>query len=295
MNKSKPLAFKMVIPWLFVLPGLIFTAFFRYYPIIRAIWMSLFKYDIANPPGVFIWFKNYIDVIKLEEFKNAWINTLWFLLLTIILTFFIPIIQAIFLSEIRKKARRLFNIIYIIPALIPISVNVILWKWIWNPQYGIANFITNALGLGRYAWLSDAGLTKFCIIFPGIIGGGVAVLLYLAAILAIPKEILEAAQIDGCTGWQRIFYIVLPNIKFLIMIQFVTTTILILQLLDQPLQFTHGGPAGASTSVGLLIYKTSLETFSQARFGRSSAIGMILFVFIAIATLIYLILNRKSS
>ncbi len=295
MNKSKTLTFKMVIPWLFVLPGLIFTIYFRYYPIIRASWMSLFKYDIANPPGVFVWFKNYIDVIKLEEFKNAWNNTLWFLLLTIILTFFIPIIQAIFLSEIRKKSRRLFTAIYIIPALIPISVNIILWKWIWNPEYGIANFITKALGLGQHAWLSSADLTKFCIIFPGIIGGGVAVLLYLAAILAIPSEISEAAQIDGCTGWQEIFYIVLPNIKFLIMIQFVMTTILTLQLLDQPLQFTYGGPAGASTSVGLLIYKTSFDAFSQARFGRSSAIGMILFVFIAIATVIYLVLNRKNS
>jgi len=295
MDKLKYFSSKRTMPWLFVLPGLIFTLFFRYYPIIRAFWISLFDYDIANPPGIFIWFKNYFNIIKLQEFKNAWINTLWFLVLTVIITFFIPIIQAIFLSEIKNNSTKLFSTIYIIPALVPLSVNVILWKWIWNPGYGIANFISKALGFGHYTWLSDVDLTKFCIIFPGIIGGGAAVLLYLAAILAIDKEILEAAQIDGCTGWQKIFYIVLPNIKFLIVIQFVITTILSLQILDQPLQFTYGGPAGASTSVGLLIYKTSFDAFSQARFGRSSAIGMVLFFFIAIVTLIYLTLDRKSS
>lgn len=292
MKKSnKEIIKSKISPWLFVLPGIIFTAWLKYYPIFKALYISMFNYDVVNPPGRFVGLKNYKDILSQQMYWKAWENTFWFLLITILLTFFIPIIQAIFLNEIIKLKRTLTTI-YLVIALIPISVNVILWKWIWHPDYGIANTILNALGFSSKMWLSDPSLTKFCIIFPSIIGGGVGVLMYLAAIQGIPKEIYESSQIDGCTGWKKIFYMILPNIKFIILIQLVICVINTMQILDAPYQFAAGGPNGASTSMAIYIYKTANENLS---YGRANAASLILFVIIAIITVIQLKMDNTET
>lgn len=282
---------KKIVPWLFVLPGIIFTIWWRYYPISRAIYMSFFDYDVVNPPGKFVGFENYFKIFKLDFYWNAWWNTLWFFVLSVGFTFIIPIIQAIFLSEI-KKGRKFYTLIYLIPAMIPVSVNVILWKWIWHPSFGIANKIVGFLGLDPQLWLSDPEWVKFCIVFPGVLGGGIVVLLYLAAILGIPEEIYESAEIDGCTGWKKVFYIVLPNIKFLISIQLLIMLITVIQLLDAPFQYTGGGPVGASTTMGIFIRDMAYE---QLSFGRANAASVVLFLVIATFSIVQIKLSKSED
>lgn len=283
---------KIIIAWLFVLPGIFFTAWWRYYPILKAMYMSLFDYRVVDPPGQFIGLKNYIDIFHQQYYGNAWKNTLGFLVLIISLTFVIPLIQAIFLSEI-GKGRKLFTTIYLIPALVPVSINVVLWKWIFNPDYGFANELMKLLGLPPQMWLSSLKLVKFCIVFPGLIGGGISVLIYLAAILGVSEEIYEAASIDGCTGWKKIRYIVLPNIKFIISIQLLIGMISAMQLLDGPFQMTGGGPSHASETMGIYIYKTA---YTDLSFGRANAAAVILFFIIALISIIQLLIsNRKTD
>jgi multiple sugar transport system permease protein len=291
VKRKKTKLVKSIIPWLFVLPGIIFTAWLRYIPIISSIIISFFDYDVVNPLGKFIGLGNYKSVLSEASFLNAWKNTFIFMVLIIALTFFIPIIQALFLNEI-IRFRKTFTTIYIIPSIIPVSINVILWKWIWNPDNGIANVITNKLGLGSFLWLSDPRLTKFAIIFPGVIGGGISVLIYLAAIQQISRDLNEAAYIDGCSGWKRLFHITLPNIKFIIMINFILAVISSMQILDAPFQYTSGGPNGVSTSIGLYIYKAANE---DLMYGKSSAAAMILFIVIVILTVLQMKLDKSET
>lgn len=276
---------------LFLLPGMIFTAWLRYYPILRSFYISLFDYDPINAPGEFIGLDNYMNIFTTSYYWDAWKNTFIFLGLNLLLVFFIPIIQAVFLNEL-TKGNKMFTTLYLVTALIPISVNVILWKWIWHPDYGLANQIFTFFGGDAQVWLSDPQLTKFCIIFPGIIGGGVAVLLYLAAIKSIPAEIYECCRIDGGTGWKKVWHIILPNIRFLIVIQLVMTLINTMQILDVPLQYVSGGPSGASTSMGIYIFKTFKE---DLLYGKASAASVVLFFVIGVMTILQMKLDNSEA
>ena len=290
-NISTSLKFKnSIIPWLFVLPALAFTFIFRYYNMGRAFWISLHNYDIGKPPGDFIWFGNYIVLIKDPNFWNSVKNTFIYIILTLVLVFIVPIIQAIFLSEL-DRGRGIFSSLYLIPAVIPLSVTVILWKWIFNPNFGIANSLMDLLGLPHQAWYSDPGLTKFCIVLPGIIGGGFVVLLYLSAIMGISRDLYESAQIDGCSGFKKLYYITLPNISFMIMIQLIMTVVATSQILDSVFQFTLGGPNNASASTAYY----SFDLFNNRLiFGKSTAAAFIMMFFIAIITAVQLKLDKSE-
>lgn len=295
LKKKKPLngyhIKGILVAWMFLLPGITFTLILRYYTIFRAFYLSFFRYNVANPPGEFVGFENFKELFADSYYWNSWKNTLIFLVLVLSLTFFIPIIQALFLEQI-VRVRGLASTVYILPAVIPGTVNIILWKWIWNPEFGVANYIFKIFGSEPMLWLSDKEWVKFCIIFPGIIGGGIGVLLYLAAILGISEDIKEAAKLDGCSGIKRVFYITLPNITFLIFIQMILTTMGALQILDAPYQYTNGGPAHASESLPLLIYNLYNVNFN---YGKGSAASMTLMLIISIITFIQLKLNNHQS
>ncbi len=172
---------------------------------------------------------------------------------------------------------------YLLPALIPTTINVIVWRWVWHPDYGVANQIVQFFGAEPQLWLSDPSLVKFCIIFPGVIGGGINVLLYLSAIQNVSPDIVESAALDGCTGWKRIWYIVLPNIRYIIFIQLIIAVSTTMQMLDAPYMFAAGGPSGASTTQGIYIYNAFNKDMN---YGRGSAASVVLMIVVMIMTMI---------
>ncbi len=259
-------------PWLILMVPILLTLWLKYYPILSAAFISLFDYSPMDPPGVFVGLQNYINMFRTQYYWEAWKNTFIYLALNFLMVFFIPIVQALFLNEL-IRFQKTFTTLYIIPALVPSAVNVIVWKWIWHPDYGIANWIVHLFGGEPQTWLSDPNLTKFCIIFPGVIGGGLSVLLYLSAIQSTSSDIIESASLDGCNGWKRIWYIILPNIRFMIFIQMIMSVISTMQILDVPYMYTSGGPGGASISMGIYIYNTFQQDFN---YGRGSAASVVM-------------------
>lgn len=295
MNKSASRSNwgRKLVPWLFVLPGLAITILLRYATLGTAFFWSLHNVTVSEMPGKFIGVKNYTDLMASAAFSQSFVNTLVFVGLTFLICFPVPIIQALILNEIRhKKTKNWLSTLYIIPAVIPGTIVIVIWRWIWNPQYGIANYLLGLLNLPPQSWLGDPNLVKFCIVFPGILGGGFTVLLYFAAMLGVPDDIIEAASIDGCVGWRKIRFIILPNIKFMISVQVITTMIGTFQIADSIFQYTSGGPAGASNSLGLHIYKLFNEEFI---YGQGSALSIILLVIIAVLTAVQLIVDKSSD
>ena len=276
---------------LFLLPGVVFTLIFRYYTMASSFWLSLHRYDVVNPPGEFVGFENYRTLLANPDFRQSWQVTLLFLIFVYLLNFWVPIVQAIFLSETRI-GRGVFSSLYLIPTVVPTMANVIIWKFIFHPVYGLANRLLDTFGLPPQTWYSDPRLTVFCIVFPGIVGGGFAVLMYLSAIQGVSSEIIEAAKVDGCSSIKRLIYITLPNIKFLIVIQLILTSIGTLQILDPVIQYTMGGPSFASTSVAFLIYDRMQVRFD---YGQATAIAFMLQLAIAILTILQLRLDRSEK
>lgn len=281
---------RKVAPWCILAPPIFFTLWLKYYPIVSAFFISLFKYDPINPPGKFVGFKNYQDMFQMDFYWQSWKNTLIFLLLQLAMCFFIPLIQALLLNELQRLQKGLTTL-YILPALIPTSVNVIIWRWIWHPDYGVANQIVKFFGGEPQAWLSDPELVKFCIIFPGLLGGGLTVLLYLSAIQGISGDILESAALDGCTGFSKITKIILPNISFMVFIQLIMCVITTMQLLDAPYMYASGGPSGSSTTQGIFIY----QAFNQdLNYGRGSAASIILLIVTALLTMVQMHFEKSE-
>jgi len=279
-------------PILFLLPSIIVFFVFKYYPIFDAIYISLFNYDIINPPGRFVGFGNYEEFLGSETFWIAMKNTFIFLILSMAIVFWVPIVQALFLSNIRRF-NGMYRVLYQIPSVLPIVAGVLLWKWMYNPDRGLFNYLLGKIGLGPYGWLNDLHMTKLAIVLPGFFAsGGVGMLLYYAAIKSISSEIFEAAKIDGCGPWRRIGMIILPNITFVILIQFIGFMSGVLLSFDNIFVMTQGGPADASLVVALMIQKTA---FVQSRFGISAALSFFMFIVIVILTVIQFRLQREEE
>ncbi|QGR00094.1 sugar ABC transporter permease [Paenibacillus psychroresistens] len=286
---------KIVIRWvpiLFLTPSIICYLLFKYYPTFRMIYISFFDYNIGNPPGKFVGLDNFIQSLTAATFWHAFGITLIFALLYLLLTFWIPIVQALLLNEIHR-GNVLFRFIYQIPAIAPGVVTVLIWKFMYNPDFGVLNFYLGKIGLGPYLWLNDLHMVKFSIVMPSIFASsGISILLYFSAIRAVSQEILEAAKMDGAGPWRRITAIILPNIRFIILIQFIAFLTGALYTFDNIYVFTQGGPSNSTMVASILVFNSA---FNELRFGTASAISFFLFIITAIITFIQLRLSRESD
>lgn len=271
------------MPIFFLLPSVLCYLLFKYYPLVHMLYISFFDYNIVYPPGRFVGLDNYFGFLTSATFWQAISNTFIFFVLYLIFTFWVPIIQALLLNEIRR-ANALFRFLYQLPTIMPMVAGVLVWKWMYNPDFGLLNYWLSFIGLGPYLWLNDLSMTKLAIVLPNLLAGsGISLLLYWSAIRSIPTEILEAAKIDGAGPWKRMWTMLLPNIKFIIIIQFVTFMSSTLLIYDNIYIMTQGGPAGSTTVVAMHVVDTA---FKQARFGVSAAMSTFMFVIIAILTII---------
>jgi multiple sugar transport system permease protein len=264
---------------LFLLPGIITFLLFRYYPMVKAIIMSFYDYSIMNPPGKFVGFGNYTHAFQDPMVGLVWKNTATIVGLSL-LGFFIPIILAIFLDEVRS-GKVVFRTIYIIPAIMPSMVTIVLWKWFYNPDYGLLNIIRQGLGAQPLGWLNDPKLAKLCLAIPGFLTPGYTALIYLAALQGISKQMYEAAIIDGASFWQKLWYITLPRIVPMMGIMLIMGLISAFQMFEGPFVFTGGGPLNSTKVVALYIYE---EAFSFYRMGYGTTMAVILFIFLMALT-----------
>lgn len=289
--KKKKVDSTLVIGLLFLLPALVTTLLFKYYPIIKTFYMSFLEYKTILKPGNFVGLENYKSIFTVSLFWKSWSNTLIIGLYHIILGFWVPIVQAIFLHNV-KKGQGALRVLYLVPMVIPGVVTAFIWKWIYDPGNGALNTILMSLGLQPSMWLNDPGMVKIALTLPVLLGGGIAVLIYLAAIEGVPHEIYEAGDIDGINAWQKIIYITLPSIKSIITIQFVLFIIQILQIFDTPFIMTGGGPNDQSRVISMLVYDYG---FQRLKIGYSSAAAMTIFAVIMILTVIRMSFQKEES
>jgi multiple sugar transport system permease protein len=267
---------KLITGLLFIAPGFIFTIWLRYYPIVFGTYMSFFDWDVVSPPGNFVSLDNYATIFRQGFYWKAWQNMIVYVTLIFGLTFWV---------------KNTLTTLYLLPAVIPVTATAMIWRWIYHPTYGLANQITTALGLGTFTWLQDPQIVKTAIILPGLIGGGLVMLLYLAALYSIPEDIYDAAMLDGCTSLQLIRYIKLPFMRQVIFVQALFTIIGAFQMLDMPFVMTGGGPARSSETIGIYIYNTFQQELSL---GRASAASSTLFIALTVVMSILLIVNRRE-
>ena len=275
----------------FLLPAITVFLMFKYIPILQSFRMSFYDWSILDPPGRFIGLKNFGDAFSSSLFWTAWRNNVALFCFGLLLGFWVPLVQAVLLGEIRR-GQYLFRVSYLLPLVVPPMANLVLWKWIYNAEYGMLNALIGTVGMGARDWLGNPSLAKFSIMLPGLLGGGIGVMVYLSAIQGIPEELFESAEIDGAGPWQKLRYILIPRIRFVILIQFILALSMGFQIFDQIFVLTGGGPVDATRVIALLIYRYAFENYQM---GYASAIALIMFLVVLTVTALQMRMSNLSD
>jgi multiple sugar transport system permease protein len=281
-----------VTAYLFLAPALLIFAVFNWNPIVRTVIYSFQRVGLRGPTG-WVGFQNYVRMFGNPVFGVAWLNVLEFVILSIIFGFMVPILLALMIKEMRRFGS-VFQVITYIPTLIPIAVALIVWRFIYYPEAGGAlNSILKAVHIPPQLWLQDPKIVKFALILVMTwLGAGSSVLIYLAALNEINTEIYEAAELDGVSPLQRIYYLTLPLLKSRMAIMMVLQIIAVAQVFTEPFILTTGGPGNSTLTPVLQIYRTAFE---NSDFGLASTWSVSLLVVLGSFMALYLWLTRKSD
>lgn len=289
-NKTKR---NWTVAALFLAPSIIAFLIFKYYPLLEAVRMAFFDYDVLNPPGAFVGLQNFIDALASTQFQNAFKNTLILFLLYMGLGFWVPAVQAVLLNVIRGRGRGIFQYLYLMAMSLPMIAGYVIWKWIWHPDYGLANAILRRFGMGPLGWLTDPGMVKLTLRLPLLLGGGFAIMYYLAAIENTPKDVYEAAIMDGASLWQQCWWITIPTMWPVVIINFIMALANSLLVFNDVLVMTQGGPAGASETLVLGLYN---RAFGPAQLmGEGSAWAVLIALVTLVITSIQLWYSTRSE
>jgi multiple sugar transport system permease protein len=279
----------------FLLPLLFIFGLFSWFPIIRSVVMSFQETNLVTPP-TFVGLDNFAYVLADPLFGKSVANTLYFAALAVVIGYPVPLVLAVIMSETRRF-RGLYSALAYLPVVVPPVVAVLLWKFFYKGgPNGAFNTILANVGLGPIQWLGDASLAMPSIVIEATWAAfGGTVIIYLAALLSVPPELYDAAEVDGASIWNKIRYVTLPHMRGILFITLILQLIATAQVFTEPFLLTEGGPANSTTTVLLLIYNYAFGSSLGAHFGAAAALSLMLAAFLGVFTAIYFWLTRSWS
>jgi multiple sugar transport system permease protein len=281
-EKTRSLRFNWV-PYLFILPHLVFFAIFALYPFVSGIVISLFQYDFLRPEATkFIGLGNYTvlftpGTVQYPVFWNALINTIEFVLMSVPLLVIVPLLLALLLNT-KLAGKNVYRAIYFAPWVLSSAVVGLLGFWIFQSQGGLINYYLKSLGIDQPRWLSTMPAAWYAIVIVTIWWtSGFNMVIILAALQNIPASLYEAAAIDGASAFQRFRFVTVPMLRPVLVFIIITTIIASFNLFAQPLFMTGGRPAqsgggGATEPIMMRIYD---EAFVRNRMGSAAAMSLV--------------------
>jgi multiple sugar transport system permease protein len=279
----------------FLLPLLLIFGIFSWFPIVRSFVMSIQETNLVSTP-TFVGLDNFARVVADPLFGKAVSNTAFFAFLALIIGYPIPLVLAVIMSESRRF-KGLFSALAYLPVVIPPVVSVLLWRFFFDASpTGVFNSILGVVGLGPLPWLQDSGTAMPSIVLEATwAGAGGTVIIYLAALLSVPRELYDAAEVDGASIWRKIWHVTLPQMRGVLFITLILQLIATSQLFTEPFLFTGGGPANSTLTVLLLIYHYAFQNSLGGDYGMAAALSVMLAVFLGAFTAVYFWLTRSWS
>ena len=288
---TRQLGWRSFVPFLYLVPFLIFFAIFQIYPIFYGLYISLTKWDLVSTPQ-FTGLTNYINLGKDSLFWTSLRNTVFFVGLNAPLAVAIPLGLAILVSE-SIPGRALFRSAFTTPLMISVSSVGVLWVWFLNPTFGLINYYFGILGLAQQHWLTQGGWAMVAVVITTVWWtSGWNLILFLAGLQEIPESLYEAAKLDGANSWALFRYITIPGLRPTMLFVGVTTIIGSFRVFGQVLVMTNGGPFDSTRTVVQHIYETGFRNF---RMGSASAVAWALFLIVLVFTLIQFRLIRETE
>lgn len=265
------------------------------YPTLYNIYLSFWKWSYTSPGKArFIGLANYYNAfVQDPTFWEVLRFTLLFTAATIGLEFLLGIGSALLFNNMRK-GRRFAASVFLIPySVAPIAVGLT-WRLLWMNDYGLVNYFLRILGMGTVDWLTDPVASFFAVVIPEVWRSTPFVtMILLAGLASIPEELYEAADVDGCTGWNKFrritFPLIIPSLTIALMFQ----TIFKLRVFDLVVTLTGGGPGTATLPIGIHIYRTCFRYLDG---GYAATLSVILLILGALTSVLYLkLMFRKED
>ncbi|OGR82352.1 MAG: sugar ABC transporter permease [Elusimicrobia bacterium RIFCSPLOWO2_01_FULL_54_10] len=270
---------------------------FLFIPILASFLISLTDwniYSLADRGRLnFVGFKNYMDVVHDQVFwKSLW-NTLFFTAVGVPFTIMISLLCAVVLNEKFVRWKTFFRTAFFLPVISTIVAVAVVWRWIYNPEYGLLNWFMKSVGLPEFNWLSDPSTALASLILMAAWKNfGYNMVIFLAGLQSIPEALYESARIDGANVWQLFLHVTLPGLRTTTVFVAVMSTIGYLQFFAEPYVMTNkGGPLNSTMSIVLYMYNQGFKFF---QLGYASALAYILFGIIFAFTFLQIRL-RKSG
>ena len=278
--------------WLFMAPTLVVLAAFVVYPMTQAAYLSLTDYDVLTA-AEWVGLANYRELVQDEAFRNALVNTLYYAAVTTPVSVVLALATAILLNR-RFVLRGLGRTAVFLPVVVGLAVVAIAWSFLLDPDIGLLSYWLGKVGLtSEQGWLRDPQLAMPAVMLVGIWKNfGFYMVIYLAGLQSIPRELYEASRIDGASGWgqfRNVTWPLLANQTMLVTILCATAT---LQAFDQIYVMTRGGPFFKTETLVMLIYR---QGFTEFRFGYAAAISWVLVLLILVLSLIQVGYFRRRT
>ena len=283
--------------WLFMAPALLVLGVFFLLPVIGALGLSLTDYDLYALADIrnlrFVALHNYWALLQRPLFWSALGHTVYFVAVGVPLSMATSLGAALLLNSPLARCKPFFRTALFAPVVTTVVAVAVIWRYLFNTKYGIANFVLGHLGVHPIDWLGDPHWAMPTIILFAVWKNfGYNMIIFLAGLQAIPPELYEAARIDGASAWRQLRHITLPLLGPTLLMVSILTLAGYFQLFAEPYVMTEGGPLQSTTSVLYLMYD---EGFQWWNLGEASAVAFLLFVIMFAVTAVMLKLARRGG
>jgi len=262
------------LPWLLLAPSLLLLAAFTYSPILRVAWDSLHDTPHATGKTAFVGFGNYAALFADKAFGQSVVNNLIYAAGTVPLSMALALLFALAVQR-STRFNAVVRALLLFPSMVPLVAAASLFFFIFLPGVGLFDYYLGKLGLRGANWLGDPDVALWSLI--GITvwkNAGYYMLFYLAGLQTLPGEVLEAATIDGCNGWQRLRYVIVPLLAPTTAFVLVIALINVLTQVDHVIVLTKGGPSNSTKLVLYYIYEQAHENFAAGKAAAASLLSV---------------------
>ena len=277
---------RVLLPYVLVLPAIIFLCVFTIYPMLNLIQLSLYRGNASNPMKQYMGFQNYITLFTVkQDFIIALKNTAYYTVAVVVLLITMAVLFAVWMFKDRKL-NSIAQTAFFTPHLVASISCAFIWSWLYSSEsYGLFNNVLSFFGIAPVRWLNDSAYAMNCIVVMNVWKSiGYYALIILSALKAIPTEIYEAATLDNASGFKTFFKITLPMLSPQLFMLLITITTGSFKVFDSVRIMTNGGPGRATQVLCMYIYDYAFQRNNTL--GIGSAAGVVLMIILMIITLI---------
>jgi multiple sugar transport system permease protein len=288
--RSRAGILRLVEPYLYLLPTLIGLLLFSAGAVAASFFLSFTRWDIVSPPQ-WKWFDNYVDLWKADVFWEVFRNTITFVGLAVPLSVCAALALALLVNT-GLRGITVFRTAYFLPVVSSMIAVALVWSWIFNSQYGLLNYLLRALvGVQGPGWLDDTAWALPAMVIVTVWKGlGYSMVIFLAGLQNIPRDLYNAATMDGAGAWKRFRHITLPLLSPTTFFVLVITVINAFQVFEQTYVLTKGGPANSTVTLSYYVYQNAFQFFQM---GKAAAAAYVLFAFLFALTLVQFRVQKR--